>query len=342
MKKFIYSLSIIALLTSCKQEQVDLIVTNANIYTVDSEFSNAEAFAVKDGKFVAVGTSSEITTKYSAVETLDAKGQALVPGLIDAHCHFYRLGLQQQKVDLTGTKSYDEVLQKLVEFQKEKNTSFITGRGWDQNDWDVKEFPTKEKLDKLFPNTPVAVSRVDGHALLVNEAALTYSDLSETKFPKGISGGEFIHKNGKLTGVLVDAAMRYIKIPEASKKESIQGLLDAQKINFSYGLTTVDDAGLSRPTIELIDSLQKTGDLKMRVYAMVSATQEYLDYYTKKGIIKTDRLNVRSFKVYGDGALGSRGAAMKASYSDRDNHYGALIFSPERYQEIAKQIAASE
>ena len=342
MKKLIYSLSIIVLLASCQQEKVDLIVTNANVYTVDGDFSNAEAFAVKDGKFVAIGSSSEITSKYLASETLDAEGQTIVPGLIDAHCHFFRFGQTLQRVALEGTKSYDEVLERLTSFQEEKKTDYIMGRGWDQNDWEVKKFPTKEKLDKLFPDTPVALRRVDGHALLVNEAALKYSGLSSTKFPKKVTGGEFITENGKLTGVLIDQAMGYIKTPNTTRKEAVDGLIDAQRINFSYGLTTVDDAGLGRGDIELIDSLQKTGDLKMRVYAMVSATQENLDYYTKKGIYKTDRLNVRSFKVHGDGALGSRGAAMKKSYSDRDNHFGALIFSPERYQEIAKQIAASE
>ena len=130
MKKIIFSLSILVLLASCKQQEVDLIVTNASIYTVDSNFSKAEAFAIKDGKFIAVGSSSEITTKYASKETIDAQGETIVPGLIDAHCHFYRMGLQQQKVSLEGTKSYDEVLERLVAFQKEENLSFITGRGW--------------------------------------------------------------------------------------------------------------------------------------------------------------------------------------------------------------------
>jgi len=342
MKKLTFLFILVISFASCKQQEADLIVTNANIYTVNSDFGKAQAFAVKDGKFLAVGTTKEITANYTAKEIVDAQGQTIVPGLIDAHCHFYGLGLQQQKVHLEGTKSFDEVIQKISRFQDEKNVGYITGRGWDQNDWEVKEFPTKKKLDKLFPRTPIAIRRVDGHALLVNDAALQYSGLSETNFPKNISGGEFITKNGRLTGVLIDAAMKYIKIPPSTRKESISGLLDAQRINFSYGLTTVDDAGLSQPTIELIDSLQNAGDLKIRIYAMVSATQQNLDYYTQKGIIKTDRLNVRSFKVYGDGALGSRGAAMKKPYSDRDGHFGALIYTPERYQEIAKQIAASE
>jgi hypothetical protein len=328
------------LIISCKKEKADLIIINSNTYLVNEKFEKATAFAIKDGKFVAIGSTKEIQENYISDSIIDAKMQTIVPGLIDAHCHFYRMGLQQQKVDLTGTKSYDEVLAKIVAFQKEKNVNFISGRGWDQNDWDVKEFPTKEKLDELFPTIPVAVRRIDGHALLVNQAAINLSGIT---MDTEVSGGEIIIENGKMTGVLIDAAMDFIKLPETSNQEAIQGLLDAQKISFSYGLTTVDDAGLDRKTIELIDDLQKSNKLKMRVYAMVSGDkQEQIDYYINKGITKTDRLNVRSFKVYGDGALGSRGAAMRKSYSDRENHFGALIFAPERYREIARQIAASE
>ena len=343
MKKIILSLTIIAVFVSCQQKvTADYIVINANAYTVNESFETAESFAVKDGKFIAVGTNSEILSKYNRLKTIDAKNQTILPGLIDAHCHFYGLGLSLQKVNLRGTKSYDDVLEKLLAFKKEKNADYITGRGWDQNDWEIKEFPTKEKLDKLFPNTPVAVRRVDGHALLVNEAALKYSGITNENFPKKITGGEFVHKNGKLTGILIDAAMRHIKTPNTTKKEAIQGLKDAQKISFSYGLTTVNDAGLSKFAIDLIDSLQQTNILKMRVYAMVSASQQNLDHYLLKGITKTDRLNVRSFKVYGDGALGSRGAVMKKPYSDRDNHFGAMMFKPKRYTEIAAQIAKSD
>ncbi|WP_439130374.1 amidohydrolase [Polaribacter sp.] len=340
MKKNLLFLVIFLSLISCGQKHADLIVYNAKIYTVNELFDKAQAFAVKDGKFIAIGTNDNIFNEYSALDTINAQEKIIVPGLIDAHCHFYRMGLQQQKVSLEGTKSYNEVIKRIDSFQKVKNTNYITGRGWDQNDWKVKEFPTKYKLDSLFPTTPVAVRRVDGHALLVNQAAI---DLAGITKDTPVSGGEIIVENGKMTGVLIDAAMDFIKIPEPTKQEAIQGLLDAQKICFSYGLTTVDDAGLDRSTIELIDELQKKNQLKMRIYAMVSGDkQSQIDYYINKGIYKTDKLNVRSFKVYGDGALGSRGAAMRKPYSDRENHFGALIYPAERYREIAKQIAASE
>lgn len=327
---------------SCsKKEKVDTIVINANIYTVNNSFDKAAAFAIKNGKIIEVGSTLEIQSKYAPTFINDAKGKTIVPGFIDAHCHFYGLGLQQQKVDLTGTKSFDEVLQKVVDFQKEKNAPFITGRGWDQNDWEVKKFPTKEKLDELFPNTPVTIRRIDGHALLANQVAI---DLAGVTINTPFSGGEILQKNGKLTGVFIDNPMELIetKIPSPSQKEQVQALKDAEQISFSYGLTTVDDAGLSRETIELIDSLHKTGDLKIRIYAMASNYPENLAYFLKKGIIKTDRLNVRSIKVYGDGALGSRGAAMKEPYSDKHNHFGAILSTPEEYMNVAKKIAASD
>jgi len=342
MKNYILTFSILLILTACsKQEKADLIVTNANIYTVNDSFAKADAFAVKNGKFIAVGTKNKIQKKYVAIETLDLNGKTIVPGFIDAHCHFYGLGLQQQKVDLTGTKSYDEVLEKLVAFQKEKKVSYITGRGWDQNDWKIKEFPTKEKLDALFPDTPVAISRIDGHALLVNQAAINLAGITvNTPF----SGGDILKKEGKLTGVIIDSPMSLIfsTIPEPTLTEATQALKNAEKICFELGLTTVDDAGLDRKVIELIDSLQQAGELKIRMYAMVTANEQNLDYYLNKGISNSGRLNIRSFKFYGDGALGSRGAAMRKPYSDQPNHYGAMIFDIETIRSTAKRIADSE
>ena len=341
MKKLTILILCVITFSCKKKEEVDSIIINANIYTVNTNFDKAEAFAIKEGKIIDVGSTLEIQSKYAPTFINDVKGKTIVPGFIDAHCHFLGLGMQQQKVDLSGTKSFDEVVQRIVDFQKEKNVTYITGRGWDQNDWDVKEFPTKDKLDELFPNTPIAVRRVDGHALLANQAAI---DLANVTVDSPEKGGFIIKKDGKLTGIFIDGPMRLIssKIPKASTKEITQGLKDAEKICFDLGLTTVDDAGLSKQVIEIIDSLQQANELKMRIYAMVSVSDANIDYFTKNGIIKTDRLNVRSFKVYSDGALGSRGAAMKHSYSDKHNHFGALVTPLEDLEHYAEKIAASD
>ncbi|MFD1314152.1 amidohydrolase [Namhaeicola litoreus] len=342
MRNFFIFCSLI-LFYSCSDSKAtaELIVINGNIYTVDEEFGKAQAFAVSNGKFLAVGTNEEITNQYKSDQTIDAKNQTIVPGLIDAHCHFFNYGFVLQELDLVGTKSYKEIVQKIVDFQKEKNRPFILGRGWDQNDWEIKDFPTKDTLDLLFPDTPIALGRIDGHALLVNQKVLDLAGINEkTK----VEGGEIIKQNGKITGVLVDNAEELVNkiIPRSTKENAINALLDAQKVCFSLGLTTVDDAGLSKFAINLIDSLQQAQKLKMRVYAMVSVSDENLDHFINNGIIKTDRLNVRSFKVYSDGALGSRGAAMRAPYSDRENHFGALVTGVEKTKEIAQRIANSD
>ncbi len=339
-KPLIYLMAFIALTSCSSKQQVDLIISNAKIYTVDDNFSNAEAFAITNGKFVAVGSNKEIKSNYTATSEYNASEKTIIPGIIDAHCHFYGLGLSMQKVDLSGTKSYDEVIERIKNFQKGKKSDFISGRGWDQNDWEVKEYPTKKRLDKLFPKTPVAVRRIDGHAMLVNQAAL---DLAGIDKNTKVTGGEIIKINGKITGVLIDNAMDLVNriIPSESKKEAIQALKDAEKYCFNLGLTTVDDAGLDKETIDLIDSLQQIGELKMRIYAMVTANEKNLRYYIKNGIFKSDRLNVRSFKVYADGALGSRGAALKKPYSDRENHFGAMVTSLDTIENTAKRIANS-
>lgn len=341
MKKLL-SLFALILIFSCQKEkqQVDTLVVNANVYTVNSNFDKAEAFAIKDGKFFQVGTSKDLQNTFEADTIIDAKGQAVFPGFIDAHCHFYGLGMNLQKVDLRGTTSFDEVMKRVLDYQNERQTDFIIGRGWDQNDWEDKKFPNKKLLDALFPDTPVALTRIDGHAMLCNQAALDLANITkETK----MDGGEIIIEDGELTGVLIDNPMELVEaiFPKPNRELQINALLDAQNICTNLGLTTVSDAGLHREVIELMDSLQQTGDLHMRVYAMVSNTKDNLDYYLTKGKIKTDQLNVQSVKVYADGALGSRGAALKAPYSDKEHHFGAMVIGLEDFKALASRIEAA-
>ena len=343
MNKLITILALITIFSCQKEKQeADLIVTNANIYTVDDNFNKAEAFAVIDGRIVGVGSQKDIENNYASANTLNAEGKTIVPGFIDAHCHFLGLGLDQLEVDLVGTESFEEVIKRVLDFQNEKQQDYIIGRGWDQNDWEDKVFPNKKLLDKLFPKTPVALTRIDGHATLCNQVAL---DLGGITINSKVEGGEVVVENGELTGVLVDNAVDMVwrNWPTGYKREDfVEALLVAQDMCFDLGLTTVDDAGLGQYAIELIDSLQNTGDLKMRVYAMVSASQDNLDYYLNKGTIKTDRLNVRSFKFYADGALGSRGAMLKEPYSDKPGHLGLMVTDLETLNKSAERIANSD
>ena len=322
-----------SLLQSCKKS-VDYIAYNGNIYTVNNDFNVASAFAVKDGKFIDVG-NDEIFSKYNSNEKIDLNGSTVLPGLIDAHCHFYGLGLNQSVIDLTGTSSFNEILEKIA---FENNKDVIRGRGWDQNDWEIKEFPDKLKLDLAYPNTPVILERIDGHAYLVNQKAL---DIAGIDINTKSTNGTVLSKKGKLTGVLIDGPMSIIDdaFGEISLDNKIKALISAQKICFQNGLTTVDDAGLSKEVILLIDSLQKKDLLKMRVYAMISNSEDDVDYFLENGPIKTNSLNVRSVKVYGDGALGSRGATLKEPYSDDKHNYGKLVTSYKDIKDLADKLA---
>ena len=341
--RFITLFLALFLLVSCDQKNkvsVDTIITDATIYSVNNSFGTASAMAIDKGKIVAIGTTDEITKQYESKNTIDGEGKFIYPGLIDAHCHFYSYGLSLQEADLRGTKSMDEIITRLKAFQKDKNPTFIVGNGWDQNDWKVKKYPTKADLDVAFPNIPVVLNRVDGHAIIVNSKALKLAGI--TKDTKAV-GGQIEIANGEPTGILVDNPMELVFkiIPKPTRKIQIAALLDAEKVMFDYGLTTVNDAGLDPDIIHLMDSLQKAKVMKLNVYAMITANQKNIDLYLKKGIYKTDNLDVRSFKMYGDGALGSRGACMHKPYSDKPGQYGALLAPVPALNSIATQIAAS-
>lgn len=318
---------------------VDTIVFNAHIHTLDSVNTLQQAMAIKDGRIVATG-SNDLKNRFSATEVIDLNGQTVVPGLIDAHSHFYGLGLGTLNVNLVGTASIEEVKERIAAFDTEK-AAVIYGRGWDQNDWEEKKFPTRYDLDRLISDRPVILERVDGHAYWVNSKAIELAGISANT---PTDGGAIVVENGVPTGILVDGPMRYIDsiIPPPSREQQIKALLAAQQICFENGLTTVSDAGISRNIIELIDSLQQVDALKIRVYAMVSNTPEDVDYFLNRGIYKTDELNVRSIKVYGDGALGSRGAALKRSYADAPGHFGAFVTPIDEMQQLANRIHATE
>lgn len=312
---------------------VDTILFNGNIQTVDDSLTVVQAIAIHNGNIVAVGSNEEILATYTATKLIDLEGKNVLPGLIDPHCHFYGYGMSMRNADLRGTSNWDEVLAIVVEHEKANSTGWILGRGWDQNDWEAKDYPTKKELDALFPDQPVALTRIDGHAVIANTAALKIAGFTNTTL---IDGGELIVFEGELTGVLVDNATDSLKrmIPEPSEQEQKAGMLKAQENCFAVGLTSVGDAGLKWKTIKLIDSIQKSEELKMRVYAMVESATEDLDTILPNGPLVTDRLSARSVKIYADGALGSRGALLLEDYTDRAGHKGLLLHPEDELSSI--------
>lgn len=336
MKKTLLLVLVLLLFLSCeKPKKVDLIVYNAHIYTLDESFSSVQSMAIIDGKIVDIGTDERILETYESTHKIDARKQFIYPGFIDAHAHFFGFGKSLQNADLKNTQSWEEVLEKLTVFSKTHKEGWLLGRGWDQNDWDVAMFPTKEKLDQLFPNRPVYLTRIDGHAAIVNQKAL---DIAGFDIHSKIKGGDFLHKNGKLTGVLIDNAKDKMAsfIPEVDEKQIQQILTDAQEKCFEVGLTSIVDAGLDFTLVEQIEHLQKEGIIKMRLHIMLSDAEKNINYLIKKGKIKTDRLHVNGFKFYGDGALGSRGACLIEDYTDKPHHKGFMLSDISHFKQMAK------
>jgi predicted amidohydrolase YtcJ len=339
MKKLSTLLALSILLFACNpKQQADLLVYNATIYTVDSAFTTAEAMAIKDGRILATGKLADLEKMIDARERLDAGGKFIYPGFIDAHAHFVGYGLALQTVDLTGTKSWEECIERVNAFALKNPEGWVTGRGWDQNDWDNKAFPDNESLDTLLPDRPVLLTRIDGHAAIANQKAL---DLAGIKAGDTLTGGEIMEMEGSLTGLLIDNAVDLVstKIPSASPEQFKKALQMAQQNCFAMGLTTIDDCGLPFSQVEQIKALQSAGDLKMRLYVMLSDEKANYDYAKKNGPFKSDRLNVRSFKVYGDGALGSRGACLLSPYHDQPGHYGFLLSQPAHFDSVASWLS---
>lgn len=326
------------LLFSCneKKQNMDLIIYNAKIYSVDKYFTIAESAAIKNGKFIAVGSDDEILDKYRTESMIDMEGRFVYPGLIDPHCHFYGYGSSLMDADLVGIRSFEEIIEIIRKHDEEFPSEWIVGRGWDQNLWPVQDFPHKSQLDQIFPDKPVLLTRIDGHAAIANSEALLRAGVDEGS---SVEGGEFLKENGELTGVLIDNAITVVRrhVPDPQYEERVAALMNAQHNCFAVGLTSVGDAGLDRDVIYMMDSLQKSGDLKMRIYAMINPSPENFEEFMYRGIYKTDHMNVRSVKLFADGALGSRGARMIDEYSDDQGNYGLLLETPDYLSEISRK-----
>lgn len=326
-------------LSSCIQQRVDLIVHHAQIYTVDNQFTTVEAMAVQDGKIVAVGTNDAILKEYTSDSVVNAAGAVVYPGFIDAHAHFVGYGQSLFAVDLMFVNSWEEVINRVKDFAaKHPGKTWIRGRGWDQNRFPGKQFPTNEQLNALFPDRPVILERVDGHASIANNAALSIAGI---KVGQTMEGGSFVVANGQLTGLLIDNAVGMVeKFAPAVTKEDYKNWLTAAQANcFATGLTTITDCGLHPTAVSMIDTLQQNNDLKMRLYVMLSDHPDsYASSYFTKGGYTTDRLKVKGIKVYGDGALGSRGACLLQHYADQKGWGGFLLSSQAHFDSIAAKL----
>ncbi len=321
---------------------VQYVLTHATIYTMNDEEPQAEAMAVGvDGRILAVGSQDAILKKYPSAPRVDAEGLTVIPGIIDAHAHLMGLGMSRLQVDLVGTRSLDEVIARLQERAASlPEGAWLLGRGWDQNDWPEKRFPTHEVLDRYFPDRPVWLRRIDGHAWWANKAAMRpiWDTLQHMPDPEG---GKIVRDaSGKPTGIFIDAAMQLINqlVPEPSREERKQALQLALKETVAFGLTGVHDAGVDQSTIELYQEAIDEGAFPLRVYAMIGGQGPTFEAYCGKGpFMYKDRLVVRSVKYYIDGALGSRGAALLEDYSDDPGNRGLLRYEPDVFTRMVRE-----
>lgn len=313
--------------------EADLIIHNATIYSVDEQWNVYRAMAIKDGKIIDLGAERDILNKYKATERFDAAKQAVYPGFIDAHCHFLWHGSMLNQVDLTGIESVEETLAQL-KGKAPNRGKWLLGRGWNQNLWEGQEFPNAEMLDALFPETPVYLVRIDGHAAWVNSAALKIAGIGGDK---EVTGGKILTKDGEPTGILIDRAIELVSdhIPEESEEETAELIWQTEKRCFEHGITALTDAGLPVETIRTLMKIDDAGGLKMNINQMVLPGPDAEDFL-REGHHQTDHISVRSFKLFADGALGSRGALLLEPYTDDPENSGLMLNPMDEYEHWAQ------
>lgn len=318
----------------------DLLLVG-RVFTGDSAQPWAEAVAVSAGQFSYVGTRAGAPA--GATRTVDVKDGVILPGLVDAHAHLLGLGMALQGVDLTGTKSYEEILERVRGADKQMPAGrWLLGRGWDQNDWPAKDFPHRKQLDAVCPSRPVVLERIDGHAVLANAAALDASKIDRnTPDPEG--GKILRDPDGQPTGVLIDRATDLVRVPAPTLEQRVEALGAAMKLAADAGLTGVHDMGNDLDTIRAFRQMADAGLLPIRVYALVSsgspAMEEAIRNGPQVGLGRDGRLTIRAVKFYADGALGSRGAALEEPYSDDPQNRGLLLIEPEKLCSEMERVA---
>lgn len=340
-------LSLIVMLTSCSAENDAHLLYNVNGYTLQNgEVVEFEAIAFRNGKVVEIGSSDYLLENYSDYNRMDGGGQTLLPGLIDAHAHVMNLGYRELDVNLQGIRTLDETLEAIKTYADDNpDLEWIQGRGWNQVLWEENEFPSAEDIDRVVPDRPVYLTRIDGHAAWVNSKAMELAGIDDDT--PDVQGGVVIRdQNGKATGIFVDATMRYIReiIPPRTAQESEIALNLALDEISKYGITSVHDARTDAATWEMYKQFANRGDLKTRIYAMIPGTGEIFDEMSQDGPINSyadDMLALRSVKISSDGALGSRGAALIEDYHDDPGNRGLLFFTQNQLNDMLLKGAAA-
>jgi predicted amidohydrolase YtcJ len=310
----------------------EALVLNARVYSADAAFRTAGAMAIGEGRVLALGSEEELRARFPRAREIDAGGGFVYPGLMDPHCHFLNYGYSLQRASLFDSASWEEAVARVVAFRDSprygdpSGQAWILGRGWDQNLWEGRAFPTRELLDRAFPSTPVLVTRIDGHAALANAEALRRAGVGPGARTEG---GEFVERDGRLTGLLVDNALDLVRaaIPPLSAATKREALLLAQADCFAVGLTSVSDAGTELVDALAMEEAQASGELKMRIYVMLRPTAANVERFISKGPAAGERLTVRSIKMFADGALGSRGSLLLEPYADAPETRGLQLES---------------
>lgn len=334
--RFLLFASFISLFAaSCKEKQkANVLLYNAKIYAVNDSFETFESMAILDGKVVGLGTEKELRQQFQFDSVMNLNGQFVYPGFNDAHAHFLGYGRTLFEVDLVGAESMNQAVERAHRFFGDDYEGWIAGRGWDQNDWGNTSFPSKEILDSLFPDIPVALKRIDGHALWVNSHTLALAGINaESTF----EGGEvMLNELGEPTGILIDNAMNPVVdiMPKPHEYKSELALMRAQDNCLAVGLTSLTDAGLPLKDVLLVKKMFDEGKLKIRINQMIDDEDTSITYFEKNGPIHSPWFRVASIKSYMDGALGSRGAWLLSPYSDRDSVSGLQLKEADAYNRL--------
>ena len=319
--------------------KVDTIISARRIYSVDGQFSTAESMALRDGRIVALGGREDIEAAFHAARRIDLGESFVYPGFMDPHCHFLSYGYLLQRAWLFGTKSWEETVARLVAHHAEQPGAWVQGRGWDQNKWSPAQFPTNELLDRAFPREAVLAIRVDGHAAIANSAALAAAGIDASTT---IEGGTVAISGGKPSGLLLDNAVDRVRdaIPPPGEATMRKALLAAQRNCFAAGLTSVSNAGTEMHEALLFGKMGGEAALSIRIYAMLAPTKENIEFFASRGPLAGDRLTIRSFKMFADGALGSRGARLLEPYADDPENLGLFTLDPAELDRVCRVARA--